>query len=191
TTVLGPPDLTVSKTHVGNFVQGQTGAQYTITVNNVGASGVRSQDTVTVVDTLPAGLAATAMSGFNWDCDVATVTCTKNFALAPGQSYPAITLTVSVAGNAGSPLVNSVSVSGGAQVNTSNDTATDSTIVLVGPDLIVNKSHVGNFAQGQTGAQYTTTGSNSGGQAVAAGNTVTVVDALPAGLAATGMSGIG
>src|SRR5207244_12194908 len=47
-----PSDLTLSKTHVGSFTQGQAGATYTLTVNNTG-SGATS-GTVTVTDTLPA-----------------------------------------------------------------------------------------------------------------------------------------
>ena len=53
------PDLTITKTHSGNFTQGQTGATYTLTVSNVGA--VSTSGTVTVTDTLPAGLTATAL----------------------------------------------------------------------------------------------------------------------------------
>src|SRR2546422_866753 len=32
------PDLTVTKTHTGNFFQGQTGASYTLTVHNIGTA---------------------------------------------------------------------------------------------------------------------------------------------------------
>ena len=82
-----------------------------------------------MADTLPVGLTATAISGTGWACTLATLTCTRSDALASGASYPAITLTVNVAGNAASPLVNSVTVSGGGQTNTANDTATDSTTI--------------------------------------------------------------
>jgi uncharacterized repeat protein (TIGR01451 family) len=57
------------------------------------------------------------------------------------------------------------------------------------PDLTVNKVHSGNFTQGQIGATYTITVSNVGGSATT--GTVTVTDALPAGLTATAMSGSG
>ena len=33
-----PPDLTISKTHTGNFQQGQNFAAYTITVSNAGTT---------------------------------------------------------------------------------------------------------------------------------------------------------
>ena len=88
------PDLTITKKHTGNFLIGQTGATYTITASNVG--GGASSGTVTVIDTLPAGLAATAIGGTGWSCTLATLTCTRADALLSNQSYPPITLTVNV-----------------------------------------------------------------------------------------------
>src|SRR5258705_4217734 len=96
TAVTQLPDLTLTKTHVGTFTQGQSGATYTLTVANFGAAD--TSGAVTVTDTLPAGLTATAMSGAGWSCTLATLTCTRSDVLAPGASYPAITLTVNVAG---------------------------------------------------------------------------------------------
>ena len=128
-TVNTPPDMTIAKTHVGNFRQGQTGAQYTITVTNSGGSS--TSGTVTVVDTLPAGLTATAISGVSWSCSLATLTCTRSDALGAGASYSPITLTVNVALNTPASVTNSATVSGGGETNTSNDTASDPTTVLV------------------------------------------------------------
>ena len=126
-TVNPPADLTVTKTHTGNFTQGDTAKTYTITAANSGGSP--TSGTVTVVDALPSGLTATAISGTNWNCTLATLTCTRTDALAATGSYPAITLTVNVANNAASSVTNSVTVSGGAETNTSNDTASDPTTV--------------------------------------------------------------
>src|SRR5436305_1634489 len=110
--------MVVFKTHAGSFSPGQVGATYTITPQNIGA-GV-AQGTVTVVDTLPPSLTATAMSGIGWNCTVATATCTAStsgiFTLAP------ITLTVNVAANAPASVTNSATVSGGGETNTSNNT---------------------------------------------------------------------
>src|SRR6185295_5413118 len=145
--------------------------------------------TVTVTDTLPTGLTATAISGTGWTCVLATLTCTRSDALAAGSSYPVITLTVNVASNAASSVTNSVSVSGGGQTNTSNDSATDTTTVTQLPDMTIAKSHVGNFTQGQVGATYSITATNSGSAATS--GLVTVVDSLPAGLTATAISGAG
>lgn len=57
------------------------------------------------------------------------------------------------------------------------------------PDLTITKTHTNNFRQGQIGAQYTITVTNSGGSSTSA--TVTVTDALPNGMTATAFSGTG
>ena len=187
TTINQLPDLTIAKSHVGNFTQGQVGATYSITATNSGSAA--TSGLVTIVDTLPAGLTATAISGTGWSCVLGTLTCTRSNALAAGSSYPVITVTVTVANNAAASVTNSVSVSGGGQTNTGNDTATDPTTIIQLSDLTISKSHVGNFTQGQTGATYSITATNSGFAATS--GTVTVVDTLPAGLTATAISGSG
>jgi hypothetical protein len=121
------PDLTITKSHSGNFVQGQMVANYTITVTNSG--GAATSGTVTMTDTLPPSLTLTAISGTNWNCTLATLTCTRSDVLAAGGSYPVITLTVNVAGNAPASITNTATVSGGGETNTANDTANDLTTV--------------------------------------------------------------
>ncbi|HVH34525.1 MAG TPA: Ig-like domain repeat protein, partial [Tahibacter sp.] len=180
-------DLTIAKSHAGNFTQGQTGATYTLTTSNVGGSP--TSGAVTVMDTLPAGLTATAISGVGWTCTLGTLTCTRSDALAAGGSYPAITLTVNVAGNAPASVTNTAAVSGGGQTNTANDTASDPTTITQLSDLTIAKTHVGSFAQGQTGAIYTITANNAG--AGPTSGTVTVTDTLPTGLTATAIGGTG
>jgi len=186
TIVQGGTGLSITKTHSGNFTQGQTGATYTVTVSN-GANSAATSGTVTVTETAPAGLTVTSMAGTGWVCN--TATCTRSDALAGGASYPAITVTVNVAGNAGSPVVNQVSVSGGGSA-TAN--ASDSTNVLSGsqPSLKIVKTHAGNFTQGQQGATYTLTVSNNAGAATTSG-TVTVTDTLPSALTLVSMAGTG
>jgi uncharacterized repeat protein (TIGR01451 family) len=185
------PDLTITKSHTGNFSVGQTGAAYTITVSNAGHGP--TSGTVTVVDTLPAGLKATAIAGTGWSCTLASLTCTRADALAATSSYPAITLTVNVAANALPLVTNSATVSGGGEVNVANDTSSDPTTILA-PDMIVSKQHAGAingaFFQGETGATYSITAINIGN--LASTGTVTVVDTLPAaGLTGTAISGTG
>jgi uncharacterized protein (TIGR03437 family) len=114
----GLPVLFINKGHTGNFTQGQIGATYTITVTNQGLA--TTAGTVTVVDTLPTGLSATAMSGTGWGCSLFTLTCTRSDALSPSQSYPQITLTVNVAGNAPATVQNMATVSGGGALNSAN-----------------------------------------------------------------------
>ena len=90
-------DLTLTKSHTGNFTQGQVGATYTITARNIGAAPTTG--TVTVVDNFPPDLIPTAAAGTGWTCNISTntATCTRSDALAPAASYPPITLTVNVA----------------------------------------------------------------------------------------------
>src|SRR5205814_42879 len=121
------PDLTITKSHSGNFTQGQVGATYTITATNSGSAP--TSGVVTVTDTIPAGLSATNIAGTGWTCVLGTLTCTRSDALAAGSSYPAITLTVTVANTAVAYATLFPSVSGGGQTNTANDSANDPTII--------------------------------------------------------------
>ena len=95
---------------------------------------------VTLSDTVPTGLTPTGASGAGWTCNVAgaTVTCTRSDALAPGASYPVVTITVSVATNAPASLANTATISGGGDVNTANNTATDVTTIMPVASQTVN-----------------------------------------------------
>ena len=159
-TVVLAPDLSLTKSHTGNFRQGQTGATYTMTATNSGGSP--TSGTVTLSDTVPTGLTPTAASGTGWNCGItgAMVNCTRSDALAGAASYPPVTLTVDVAPNAPPSVTNTATISGGGDVNTANNTASDVTTIIPGQDLTVAKSHAGNFIQGQTGAQFTVTVTN-------------------------------
>jgi len=187
TTINGIADLTISKTHTGNFTQGQSGATYTLTASNAGTGA--TSGVVTVSDTLPTGLTATVLTGTGWTCTVTPVSCTRSNALAAGGSYPAITLTVNVAINAPASVTNTATVSGGGEVNSSNNTASDVTTIVAVPDLVLSKTHAGSFTQGQAGASYTLTVSNTGSGATS--GVVTVSDTLPTGLTATAATGAG
>src|SRR5215813_1614564 len=185
----GVPDLKVTKTHTGNFTQGQAGATYTIAVSNVGGKD-SDGTTVTVIDSLPAKLTATAISGTNWSCTLNTLTCTRSDVLLKGNSYDPITLTVNVAADAPGALTNTVTVSGGGDKNPDNNIASDpTTVIMTGPDPAISKSHSGPFVQGQTGT-YTIVVNNAG-LSPTDGTAVTVTDTLPTGLTLSAMSGTG
>ena len=178
TTVNGVPDLTIAKTHVGNFAQGQVGATYSITATNSGTAA--TSGTVTVGDSLPVGLTATAMNGTGWSCVIGTLTCTRSNALAVGSSYPVITLTVDVSLTAPASVTNSVTVSGGGENNAANNTANDlTTINAAAPPsigLVKNVSPSGTQNPG-TDLLYTIAYTNTGGQSA---NNFIVVDPNPA-----------
>ena len=99
--------------------------------------------TVTVTDTLPAGLTATAISGTGWSCTLGTLTCTRTDALAASASYSGVTLTVNVASNAVS-VTNTATVSGGGELNTANDTASDPTTITSPVATTVALAHTPN-----------------------------------------------
>jgi uncharacterized repeat protein (TIGR01451 family) len=182
-----PTDLTVAKSHTGNLTQGQSGS-YSITVTNSG--GVASSGTVTVSDTLPAGLTPGAATGTGWTCNTAgqTVTCTRSDALNGGASYPAVSVPVTVAPNSALSLTNTATVSGGNDSNTGNNSSSDPTNINGVADLTVAKTHTGNFTRGAAGS-YSITVSNAGGAATS--GTVTVTDTLPAGLTYSSATGTG
>jgi uncharacterized repeat protein (TIGR01451 family) len=124
---LGTPDLTIAKTHTGNFTQGQVGATYTITVGNIGVGP--SSGPVAVIDTLPPDLTATGIAGAGWNCIQPSGPCTRFDPLAEGSSYPDLTLTVSVSNTATGVITNTATVSGGGEININNDLATDPTTI--------------------------------------------------------------
>ena len=55
------PVLSITKTHTGNFTQGQTNATYTVTVSNTG--NAPTSGTITVTETVPSGLTLVSMAG--------------------------------------------------------------------------------------------------------------------------------
>ena len=120
---------------------------------------------MTVVDTLPAGLTATAVSGTGWSCTLATLTCTRSDALAAGASYPAVTVTVNVASTAPASVTNTATVSGGGDANGANNSASDpTTITAASSGLVAAYS----FSEG-TGATLADVSGN--------GNTGTITNA--------------
>jgi uncharacterized repeat protein (TIGR01451 family) len=181
-----PPDLTITKSHAGNFTQGDSSDTYTIKVTNSGTGSTAG--TVTVSDVLPAGLSPTpadngTANGWNVSFVGQTITATRSDSLAASVSYPDLVIAVAVAANAPQSLTNTAAVSGGGETNTTNDTASDPTTINQVADLAVIKSHLGDFTQGDSGDVYTITVNNVG-QGPTNG-TVTVTDVLPTGLSAT------
>ena len=181
------PDLTIVKMASGPFTLGQIGASYTLAVSNVG--GATSSGAVSVTDTLPVGLTATAIGGTGWSCVLATLTCTRADVLAAGASWPPITLTVNVSPSAPASVVNVATVSGGSETNPANNQSSVTTPLAPVADLTIVKTASGPFTQGQVGATYTLVVSNVGG--ATSSGAVSVTDTLPAGLTATAIGGTG
>lgn len=127
-------DLEISKSHLGDFAVGVNG-DYTIVVSNNGPEP--DGNTITVTDTLPAGLTYVSGTGTNWTCGAASqdVTCTHPGPVAVGASLPDLTLTVLPDAAAVPTVDNTANVTSDSIDNEpANNTATDATTV-VGSDL--------------------------------------------------------
>lgn len=194
-------DLTIAKSHSGSFTIGSTGT-YVFTVTNIGAAS--SSGTITVTDTLPVGLTVNAgavgaiteggTNAANWTCNSAaltgsparqTITCTSSNAIAASGlsvfNFPVNVGTSTAVGT--NSITNTATVSGGGEINTSNNSSNDPTTVLA-PDLTISKTDSGSsFTIGSLG-NYAFTVSN-GGTASSSG-TITVSDTLPTGLIVNG-----
>lgn len=116
----------ISVSHTGNFQQNQQNATHTITVTNTGNAASGGNVQVNVI--FPSGETLVSMTGTGWSSPGGAV-ATRSDALATGQSWPSITVTVNVASNATSPQVVMASVSGGGAA-TAN--ARDSTTIILG-----------------------------------------------------------
>jgi uncharacterized repeat protein (TIGR01451 family) len=178
-----PPDLTITKSHSGNFTQGDPSDTYTITVTNSGLGPTSGM--VTVTDTLPTGLLPTPadngfMSGWTLSTSNQTITATRSDSLAAGASYAPLSISVSVPSNAPASVTNTATVAGGGETNTSNDTANDPTTIVQVPDLTITASHTDPFTQGDSSDTVTLTVANNGSAATS--GTVTVTDTLPGSL---------
>ncbi|MCB0830402.1 MAG: hypothetical protein KDB54_11510 [Solirubrobacterales bacterium] len=109
--VLGS-DLTVEKSHTGDLLAGSSGL-YELVVTNSGNQD--SSGTVTVADQLPAGLDPVSIAGPGWNCDLASLSCSRSDVLGPGSSFPPVTVTVDVANDPPESVVNKATVSGGGE----------------------------------------------------------------------------
>src|SRR5205807_3971260 len=94
-------------------------------------------------------------------------------------SYPVITIVVAVSQVAASPLTNTATVAGGNELNTANDSASDSTTIVSQADLGVTKIAGSGSVTVGSNVTFTITASNLG-PSNATG--VVVTDLLPAGL---------
>ena len=115
-TVYPQSNLTIIKSHTGNFIAGQLGATYTISVSN-GATGGPTSGTVTVTDTPPVGMSLVSMSSTSniWNCSPSG--CSTGTSLPPGQNYPDITVTANVS-SAATPLLTNLAMASGGNSST-------------------------------------------------------------------------
>jgi len=170
------PSLSISKTHSGNFTQGQQNVSYTLTVSNGSGAGATS-GTVTVTDTLPSGLSLASMYGSGWSCT--GTSCSRSDALNGGTSYPSITLSVNVQSNATSPQVNQAAVSGGGSSAASDSDSTTICYTLTGTT-----------APSGVGSITVNTGTNCG-TGYSSGTEISLTAIVPSGYTFSNWSGSG
>lgn len=139
-------DLSVNKTHTGNFTPGQD-ATYTLKINN--KTGSPTTDPITLVDTLPNGMTYKSVSDSDWTCNAngQIVTCVTNKAIAANDSIT-FDMVVAVSENTSTNTLNQASVSTVVDDMTPNDnTTSDSTIVNHAPTA--NNNTVNNIVNAQ------------------------------------------
>jgi uncharacterized repeat protein (TIGR01451 family)/LPXTG-motif cell wall-anchored protein len=146
-------DVSIAKSHTGNFTVGENGT-FTITLHNSGAN--TGSDTLTVTDTLPAGLTYVsdtgAANGLTCNANGQTVTCSG----APNMSNGAdlsFTLTVSVHEAARPSADNTVVFADSAQNDTNADNNTDTDTVTVDPAPTTTPSPTGSPSPSQSPSQ--------------------------------------
>jgi uncharacterized repeat protein (TIGR01451 family) len=129
------PDLVIAMSHSGNFTVGANGI-YTIVVSNIG--GAASGGQIDVFDPLTQSLSNPVFSfvsatGTGWTCSLSgfpfdTAHCLTAAVIPASGSAPPITLTV--VPNVSGTVTNTANVAGGGETNTTNDSASDVTLVI-------------------------------------------------------------
>jgi len=177
------PDLRITKTRTGNPIVAGGTSQYTIAVDNITPSGnAPTKGEVTVSDTLPTGITATAFNAPGWTCPAVptgTITCTRSDALASGASYPPIVVTVSIGQGVSGNVSNTATVSGGGDPLLGNNSSTDTSPSSQIADLALTKTASKAALKIGENVVFTLTARNNG-QSTA--TSVTITDELPAGL---------
>ncbi|MFN8168623.1 MAG: hypothetical protein U0S36_07540 [Candidatus Nanopelagicales bacterium] len=185
TTVTARADLSLVKTGPATVAANATVA-YSLAVANAGPSDAAS---LTVSDTLPAGVTFVSATGTGWTCTnnlSISVTCTRP-ALAAGAAAPVITVTVTAPAQ-GATLTNVATVSSPTPDPVpGNNSSTTSTTVSPRADLAITKSGPATVAAGGS-VTYTLGVSNAGPSDAAS---LVVTDTLPAGVAFVSATGTG
>ncbi|MBK8664827.1 MAG: IPTL-CTERM sorting domain-containing protein [Burkholderiales bacterium] len=187
----GVPFLQLVKTASATTFAVGTPASYTLTVTNLGTAA--TSGSITVTDTVPAGLGISNLPTGSAGCTASgqTVTCTTAAALAASTGTASWTFTITPSAAAAPSVTNTASVAGGGDGSCPADSHCKSTVTtpVNAPKLQITKTGNGPWTIGQTGASYTLTVTNTG--AVTTTGVVTVRDTLPTGITFGGTSPAG
>jgi uncharacterized repeat protein (TIGR01451 family) len=130
-TPLQAPDLSIAKSHAGNFQPGGNGT-FILRVTNVGAAATSLP--ITVTDQLPVPLTLNGTPiGNGWSCGASMgtmVSCTTNAILQPGNSLPDIMVPVHVGQTELRQVDNMARVTTQNDTNPDNDTDTDRILLV-------------------------------------------------------------
>ena len=134
-----PPDLSITKSHTGNFTGGTTGT-FNIAVSNVGSGPTTG--TITVTDTLASAFTFVSGSATGWNCNASgqAVTCTNPGPINAGSSAATIPLVVSVGSSASGSISNTAAVATAGDANAANNSSTDNVTVTAAPDFSISLS---------------------------------------------------
>jgi uncharacterized repeat protein (TIGR01451 family) len=178
--IRGVPDVTIDKSHTGDFVRGQQGT-FSLVVSNVG--GRATSGSVVIDDALPGGLALVGAGGPNWSCTVDTTAnslhCERSDALPAGAAYEPVSVVVNVLESAPDIIVNTGVTGGGGETNTSNNRDSDTVTVTSSGDVAIVKSVTPATTPPAKSVTYTMVVKNNGPSTA---QDVKVVDPLPAGM---------
>jgi hypothetical protein len=144
--------------------------------------------TTTVTFPVPAGYTVTSASGDGWQC-TRSVTCTRHDNLAPGDSFPPVTITLAVpaAANGQVPVGATAGTAGQAGVNSASGSLQ---INSVPPKLLLTIGDQGLFTAGKSGGAYVLDVSADATAGPVTGP-VTVTFPLPGGMTAVSARGTG
>lgn len=182
-------DVSITKSANSSNVAVGANVVYTLTPRLNGGVSLAGQP-ITVTDTLGAGLTLVSAVGSGWTCD-ATITCTRpEYTGANFTNMPTITVTATatIAGSlgntagVGTALTDPVPGNNSASVNitASNDA-----------DMRLTKTASLNPVVPNVPFNYTLTARNLGPLAVPNGQTISVVDVVPAGVTLQSVSATG
>ncbi|TFC90612.1 MULTISPECIES: DUF11 domain-containing protein [Cryobacterium] len=160
---------------------------YTLRVTNAGPSFA---DALTVADALPAGFTATAITGDGWNCNLATVSCSRD-TLGLTSTVITVTATVSSAVADGTVAINSATVVWtDSRLEPHVDTDSVPVTVSAVADLILVKSARTSTVNAGETVEFDLELTNAGPSDAV--GPITVVDTLPVGIrfqtSATGWS---
>ena len=186
------PDLEITQHDSADPVLQNAAYSYSLQVRNIGSTAETSQ--IDVYDPLPAGTQLIGASGTDWNCYPLPlntwVHCIGYFGLAQGASAAPITIELQNVSTTKKIVLNTASVSGSADTDTSNNLASEQTQLGLTPGVDLTVTQHDDVDPVSIGApyHYLLTMKNVGDRDATA---VTLTDTLPSGSQFVAAAGAG